>query len=71
MELKNEYFKFIKEYKKLEYLEQIFDDASGNSIVKESNISKRLLVVFDALYKTDSSVSLNDIPLKYPVFKTI
>jgi len=78
MELKNEYVKFINEYKELGHLEQIFDDQYVNNVntcylphhavVKESSKSTRVRVVFDASCKSDNGVSLND---KVQFFKMI
>ncbi|KAF0729511.1 Integrase catalytic domain-containing protein, partial [Aphis craccivora] len=78
-ELKNEYVKFINEYKELGHLEQIFDDQYVNNVntcylphhavVKESSTSTRVRVVFDASCKSDNGVSLNDLLLKGPVLQ--
>lgn len=78
-ELKNEYCKFINEYKDLGHLEQIFEDGYDDNsdtcylphhaVLKEASTSTRLRVVFDESCKTDSGVSLNDILLKGPVLQ--
>jgi len=78
-ELKNEYIKFMNEYKELGHLEQVFDDEYINdantcylphhAVMKESSTSTRLRVVFDASCKSDNGVSLNDMLLKGPVLQ--
>ncbi|XP_018311205.1 uncharacterized protein [Mycetomoellerius zeteki] len=74
-EMKREYTKFIQEYSELKHMHPVLTEDSGDTpvyymphhaVYKDSSSTTRLRVVFDALSRTNTGVSLNDILMVGP-----
>lgn len=79
-ELRHFYVEFMKQYEELGHMQQIDKDKSDQTkypkvylphhgVFKETNITTKLRVVFDASAKADNNISLNDILKTGPVIQ--
>ncbi|XP_018396617.1 PREDICTED: uncharacterized protein LOC108774886 [Cyphomyrmex costatus] len=74
LKLRDEYHNFLQEYQSLGHMTEIREPIMQegcflphHSVIKESSVTTKLRVVFDASAKTTSGVSLNDTLFKGPV----
>nr|CAH7719124.1 unnamed protein product [Callosobruchus chinensis] len=78
IDLKNQYHNFMQEYITLGHMSKLTDDEVTNDVsyyiphhfvTKESSLTTRLRVVYDASCKTDTGYSLNDLLLVGPTIQ--
>lgn len=72
-ELKNEYVAFMSEYNKLGHMSELEQDSGDgmthHAVIKDSSITTKCWVVFDASAKTKTGVSLNDVQFVGPTLQ--
>lgn len=73
---KHQYTNFLREYRELNHMSEIESDCTGegyylphHAILKQSSITTKLRVVFDASAKTSNNLSLNDTLLVGPTIQ--
>lgn len=74
--MRKEYIKFMQEYQRLGHMKKVVDDYSTHAyylphhgVWKESSITTKLRVVFDASAPTTTGISLNDIQMVGPTIQ--
>ncbi|XP_031353317.1 uncharacterized protein LOC116178110 [Photinus pyralis] len=75
--LRLDYLKFMDEYKALGHMTEITNDDDNkisywlphHAVIRESSLTTKLRVVFDASMKTDSGLSLNDVQFVGPTIQ--
>ena len=74
--LKLEYFAFMSEYNDLNHMSEIIDDREDNgfylphhAVIKNSSLTTKCRVVFDAAAKTTSGYSLNNVQFSGPTIQ--
>ncbi|XP_030746063.1 uncharacterized protein LOC115875720 [Sitophilus oryzae] len=80
-DLKGGYVSFLSEYQKLGYMTKVKGFSMDNTdfrqcyylphhaVIKESSLTTRLRVVFDASVRTDTNLSLNDVQFAGPTIQ--
>ncbi|XP_012228825.2 uncharacterized protein [Linepithema humile] len=77
LKLKNQYVQFIREYIQLEHMEAIEDSEltepgyylPHHPVIKDTSLTTKLRVIFDASCKTSTGYSLNDVLMVGPVLQ--